>query len=228
MNWKETWDSIATSNMSPEKQVGRVVNHGHLSEKSLLACTVEHIANQLSLSPNDKVLDVCCGNGLITKQLSKKCLYITGVDISPVMIQLALKQNSGENIHYVVGDAKKLPELKDAPFDKICLNYSFQYFEKYEIGHDVIAGLLNLLAPGGKLFLGEIPDHEKRWKFYRTWLSRAFLLYHTLLRKNIMGKFWKQKELDSICRELKVKGSFLEQPKNFPYAHYRFDYLIEK
>ncbi len=227
MNWKELWDSIAISNPDPLKQVGRV-SAGGCSLKQPLGAVAGYIADRLALSASDHLLDVCCGNGLLTFQLAQHCRHTTGLDFSPAMISLARKLKSQANITYTVGDVRNLPELPGAPFDKICLNFSFQYFEDYQTGRDVVAGLLTVLKPGGLLFIGEVPDHKKRWDFYRTWRSRVYLLYHSLTGANLMGKFWKEQELDAICRELKVKGTALPQPANLPYAHYRLDYLIEK
>lgn len=55
-------------------------------------------------------LDIGCGTGEFTKKLSKRIDNVSGIDISPVMIEEAKKRNSSENIQYVVKDFDELDE----------------------------------------------------------------------------------------------------------------------
>ena len=226
MNWKNTWNDLAASTTSLERQVGRIYcNRSQPDPEVPLALSIANIARHLQLKPSEALLDVCCGNGLLTLRLAQSCRQVVGVDFSPAMIKVA-QGNALPNIEYIVGDVRNLPELPHERFDKICLNFSFQYFENYETGRTVIAGLLKKLKPGGRILISDIPDRSRQWHFYRTWKSRLFLIYQKLNGKNAMGKFWCRHEIASICRELQVEGIFLPQTSELPYSHYRFDYLI--
>jgi methylase of polypeptide subunit release factors len=49
--------------------VGKTVNGQEIPE-SQVGLIVENIANVLRLNAKDSVIDLCCGNGLITRQLA--------------------------------------------------------------------------------------------------------------------------------------------------------------
>ena len=68
----------------------------------------------------DKVLDIGCGTGRVTKLISKKTKKVIGIDFSNEMIQIAKKTlKNAKNIEYKKVDiSKKLP-FKDNSFDKV-------------------------------------------------------------------------------------------------------------
>jgi hypothetical protein len=107
------------------------------------------------------------------------------------------------------------------------LQISFQYFDKKKEGEKVMSEMLKCLKPNGKIFIGDIPNHEHFSDFYNTFMKKLRFFKDNLLNKNNMGKFWEVTELDAICKKLGVKGTYLEQPKQLPYSHYRFDYIIQ-
>ncbi len=222
MDWKKYWNKNALLNLDNEiKQVQRKDYDSTLQ-------TVDRIVKTLHITTSDTVLDLCCGNGIITQQISKKANKIVGVDQSEVLINVALNKHNGHNVRYFVGNCLEDTILfKSNKFDKIYLQFSFQYFTKINEGEKVIKQMLKLLNPNGKIFIGDIPNYEKKAIFYNTPIKKIRLLKDTVFNKNQMGKFWKVSEIDSICKKLGVKGSYIEQPKQLPYAHYRFDYLIE-
>lgn len=222
MNWKKYWNANALSNKTDEiAQVQR-------KDLKSTYLTVNHIVRTLNIKKEDVVLDVCCGNGLITQQIAKKCHSITGVDQSEELIKIAQNKYKEMNCEYVEGSAIDLSEvLLNKKFDKIYLQFSFQYFDKKNDGKRVIRQLLKCLKPDGKLFIGDITNEEKFSVFYNNPIKKLRFIKGKLQGKNVMGKFWKPSELDEICGKLNVKGTSLKQPKELPYAHYRFDYLIE-
>lgn len=222
MDWKKYWDNNASVNT--ENEIDQVQRKD--IESTLL--TVKHIVKILNIGESDSVLDVCCGNGILTQQISKISRRIVGVDQSEKLIDAALKSHKELNISYRVGNATALREiLKKDMFDKIYLQFSFQYFDKKKDGKNVIEGMLKCLKPNGKIFIGDIPDKDKFTSFYNSPVKKLRFFKGKLLNKNEMGKFWKTSELNTICKKLNVKGTFLEQPEKLPYSHYRFDYLIE-
>ncbi|MGB8024241.1 MAG: class I SAM-dependent methyltransferase, partial [Nitrososphaeraceae archaeon] len=73
---------------------------------------VKRLLTLSNVSKKDTVLDVACGSGLISCELSKVANDITGIDITPTMIQQAnlLKQEKNlKNIKYEIGDVAHLP-----------------------------------------------------------------------------------------------------------------------
>lgn len=222
MDWKKYWNKIAILN--PDNTIGQVQR----KDKESTILTVNHIVRTLGITRKDKVLDVCCGNGILTYEVAKKCASIVGVDQSKNLLKIAAKKHNEVNIKYEKADAASLSQvLKDDKFDKIYLQFSFQYFDKRGVGEKVIAEMLKSLNPDGKIFIGDIPNYAKRSDYYKTLVDKVRYYKDRVLLKNEMGKFWKVSEIDNICKKLNVKGAYMEQSKELPYSHYRFDYLIE-
>jgi SAM-dependent methyltransferase len=85
-----------------------------------------------------RVLDVGTGSGAVARLLSERWpdAQVTGVDVSPGMVEEARRLGSGE--HYDVGDASALP-YPDASFDLLTLNNMIPFFDE----------LARVTAPGG-------------------------------------------------------------------------------
>ena len=58
-----------------------------------------------NIKKKDKVLDIGCGNGILTFDLSKKAKKVVGIDIQAEKIKEAKKKFNCDNIIYIVGDA---------------------------------------------------------------------------------------------------------------------------
>jgi ubiquinone/menaquinone biosynthesis C-methylase UbiE len=78
---------------------------------------VDSIKNELDISRYQNVIDVGCGNGALCSVLYQKGLSVTGVDQSPKMLNIALKQAENKNITFI--NANFLPNLSfdDKSFD---------------------------------------------------------------------------------------------------------------
>lgn len=64
------------------------------------------------MSPGDRVLDVCCGTGAQVLEYGRRGIIATGVDISPSMLKIALRNKMKqklENVSFHLADATKLP-----------------------------------------------------------------------------------------------------------------------
>jgi ubiquinone/menaquinone biosynthesis C-methylase UbiE len=90
---------------------------------------VKRLLTLSNISKKDTILDVACGSGLISCELSKVANHITGIDITPTMIQQAnlLKQEKNlKNIKYEIGDVAQLP-YADESFSLVVTRYSFHH-----------------------------------------------------------------------------------------------------
>ena len=108
------------------------------------------------------------------------------------------------------------------------LYFSFQYFDSFNHGEQVILQMAKVLKPGGAILIGDIPDRQLIWEFYNTLPDKLRYYKNKLLEKNEMGKFWSKAELDKICQDNHFVGTLIKQPESLPYSNYRFDYKIEK
>lgn len=81
------------------------------------------------LTPDLNVLDVACGPGILACALAGHVRSVTGIDITPAMIdQARLRQAEAElvSLAWHVGDATALP-FADGSFDRVTTRYSFHH-----------------------------------------------------------------------------------------------------
>lgn len=221
INWEKYWNDKKLNATTFEQVERKAENEIVLPE------IIKNISKNLDLKPTDQLLDLCCGNGLLTFQLAEKVKNIMAVDVSNNLIEAAKQNHSQKNIQYLQGNALEIDHLKIQKFDKILIYFAFQYFNLKE-AKQLFPQLLNLLKPNGKIFLGDVPDFSKRWIFYNSPAKRFYYIKDLIFQSNKMGKFWKTKTLEKITEKVGAKGKRIQQNLNLPHAHYRFDFLIEK
>lgn len=116
------------------------------------------------------VLDLGCGDGVLTWLLANSGFRVTGIDLSDEAIQLATFQHQKRNskAKLIVGNSKKLP---DKAFDGIVAS---DVIEHTDSPSDFIDEILRLLKPGGKCIITTPlrytcspldPEHTFEW-FY--------------------------------------------------------------
>ncbi len=84
------------------------------------------------LSPSLKTcLDIGCGSGYFTRELKKAGFLVTGVDISPEMLNKAERLTREQNlkIPYILGDVTKLKVMERADL-AVAVNDCFNYVQK--------------------------------------------------------------------------------------------------
>lgn len=123
-----------------DKCVGK---EGHYYHQSLILKQIDRL---LALKPNDSVLDLGCGQGVLARHLPKEIDYV-GIDLSPSLIQQA-KQKSKHT--FLVADACQILPLEKKDFSAACLILSLQNMEQ---GEKAIQNAVNHLRPEGKLLL---------------------------------------------------------------------------
>jgi ubiquinone/menaquinone biosynthesis C-methylase UbiE len=227
MNWQEIWTQFATRTDDAMEQVGRTVNFVPMSEV-LVAEIVGDIVEKTNMQMGDNVLDICCGNGILTQKIAHYCTKIIGIDREKLLIERAERDFGGENISYWVGDALDVEKFVNQQFEVIILYFSFQYFDTIEKGEKMIAAMLSLLKPNGCILIGDVPNRDKISVLYPKRLHRFRYWISCYTGKNAMGKFWKYEEITTICKKHHAKVQICPQKASLPYSHYRTDFLIRK
>jgi ubiquinone/menaquinone biosynthesis C-methylase UbiE len=101
------------------------------------------------VGPGQQVLDVGCGPGHTTAQLTSLGLKATGVDLSPRMIELAKQAFPQSN--FEVGDFLALPHLPSS-FDGILAFYCIVHLTPEQLA-PAFAEMSRVLKPGGYLLV---------------------------------------------------------------------------
>ncbi|WP_251096135.1 class I SAM-dependent methyltransferase [Streptomyces sp. Caat 7-52] len=106
------------------------------------------------LAPGSRVLDVGSGTGRPTAQtLAEAGHRVLGVDVSPVMVDLAARQVPGAEFR--LADIRETP-LAEASFDAVCGYFSLLQMTRAE-QTAVVARLARAVRPGGLVALATVP-----------------------------------------------------------------------
>jgi ubiquinone/menaquinone biosynthesis C-methylase UbiE len=121
-----------------------------------------------------RVLDVGCGTGFVALRFAELGHTVTGIDLSPQMIERAREKADAEGrpIDFRVGDATKLP-LADASYDVVVARHVIWNLPEPRRG---LEEWLRVLRPGGRLVLveGKWADNEAAARAQARPVSRAF------------------------------------------------------
>ena len=82
----------------------------------------------IKINKNNRVLDVACGTGVVTKQIQKKVGksgYVVGIDTSTTAIKIAKKENK-KNLDFLNADAENFSFSKK--FDIVTCQYALFFF----------------------------------------------------------------------------------------------------
>jgi len=134
---------------------------------------VDFFSQALKLSPQEKILDLCCGQGPDSLELARRGFSnVEGLDRSHYLIQKARAQAKKEslNVKFREGDARKLPYPPDT-FDVVTiLGNSFGYFETIQDDLRVLREVLRVLKPWGRLLIDVADGEYLKKKFQpRSW-----------------------------------------------------------
>ena len=105
------------------------------------------ILEALALAPDDRLLDVGCGGGLLLRDALSSGANVTGLDHSEDMARLARERAPEAEV--VLGSAERLP-FADASFTAIAMSIVFLFFPDPVA---VLSECRRVLVPGGRLAL---------------------------------------------------------------------------
>ena len=117
----------------------------HSNEES-----VRLLIDMAGIGPEDEVLDVACGPGLVACPLAEVARHVTGLDLTPAMIEQAKEKQRSRgltNVTWLVGDAVPLP-FPDASFSVVVTRYSFHHFLDPKA---MLAEMVRVCRPGGRV-----------------------------------------------------------------------------
>jgi cyclopropane fatty-acyl-phospholipid synthase-like methyltransferase len=230
MNWKEYYTKRPSSFGETEflKQVHKTVA-GQPITQAQFAAQLSDIQNALGLRNNDFVLDLCCGNGIITTEMSKICEAIVGIDFSETLIQIANKYNKPENATYYCMSVLDIgiKSVAEKPFTKIYMYEALQHFAEDDLP-TLLARIVEVSSPSSVTFLGGIPDVDKLWNFYDTEERREEYRIKKSKNQEAIGTWWEKNKLVELCKQNQFQCEVLPQNPELHSAHYRFDVRLTR
>ncbi|BBU62905.1 hypothetical protein MSC49_28400 [Methylosinus sp. C49] len=103
-----------------------------------------------ALTPDADVLDVACGPGILACAQAPHARAVTGIDITPAMIEQARARQAAaglENVAWRIGDATALP-FESGGFDRVTTRYSFHHMPDPAV---TLAEMARVCRSGGRI-----------------------------------------------------------------------------
>jgi amino acid adenylation domain-containing protein/thioester reductase-like protein len=121
--------------------------------------TVDRI---LSLHPQN-VLEIGCGTGLMLFRIAPYCQTYVGTDFSPTALRYVQQQIPKFDLSHVSllqCSADDLQGVKPSFFDTVIINSVIQYFPSVDYLVEVVEKVLQVVEPGGAIFIGDVRSYS--------------------------------------------------------------------
>jgi ubiquinone/menaquinone biosynthesis C-methylase UbiE len=117
----------------------------------------EEIIELARLEPEDRVIDIGAGTGLLTLAAAPKTRHVSALDISPAMcrhLEAKLAGLGRTNVEVFVGTATSLPLPPDS-VDVVLSNYCFHHMDDAD-KRRALDEVGRVLRPGGRFVFGDM------------------------------------------------------------------------
>jgi len=109
----------------------------------------DKLVQHAGLKPTDSILEVGCGMGKFTFQLMRRGFKLTGLDLSPFMLQKLLEYNNNVfDIDLICSDILEIPEEYNEKYDHVIGFFTLHHFLQLET---YFQAMKRTLKPGGKI-----------------------------------------------------------------------------
>ncbi|MCI0533776.1 MAG: class I SAM-dependent methyltransferase [Verrucomicrobiales bacterium] len=228
-SWKEFWTEYPASVDEQEflVQVGHTIN-GKPYSRPQFETMIASVRGSLQLGSDDVLIDICCGNGVVTVELAKHCRSTLGVDFSVPLITVARKFNAGDKISYRVMNALELdalPTLAEGPFSRVLMYAALQHFEPQDLMR-LLTGFLKHTGGDRIIVLGGVLDVERKLRFLDTQEKLQMYERYQMEGRDRLGTWWKKDFVSDVCKELGLRCEIDDHSDGRPGGHYRFDAKI--
>ena len=108
---------------------------------------------------DDEVLDVACGPGLVACDFARHARRVTGVDLTPAMIDQAMARQASEgltNLDWRVCDVRKVP-FGDGSFSVAFSRYAFHHIPDPAA---VLGEMARVCRPGGRVAVVDVHSRD--------------------------------------------------------------------
>lgn len=149
------------------------------------------VLDTLGIRASDRVLDIACGPGLITCAVAKLAQHVTGLDLTPAMLEQARRQQALaglDNLTWTRGDVEALP-FPAASFSCVMTRYSFHHFTNPKA---VLAEMVRVTQPGGRVGVIDVfmRNIEHQAAYDRAEILRDPSHVKALLLEDLTGMFF--------------------------------------
>jgi len=225
-NWKDRYND-KEKHGTPDLQfnVDRTKG-GVIVDADVWARTVNDIVDICHIAKDSVVMEICCGNGMLLGPISTRCKKAIGVDFSvPLLSQLQAEYPTTVETH--LSDALEFQWGKN-DLDVVLIYFAIQCFTERDALR-LISRSFNWLKEGGVLFVGDVPDEEKKWSYLSKPEYRRDYFTRVETDTPKIGQWFRKeffKGLEDYIPGMQV--TVLDQPGYHINSEIRFDVVIRK
>ncbi|GAA3069847.1 hypothetical protein GCM10010464_37650 [Pseudonocardia yunnanensis] len=175
-DWKDVHELLYAADREDFAGWNSTYDGAPIPREDMRAWRAATVARIRELAPR-RVLEIGVGSGLILSEVAPTCEYYFGTDLSEEAIaalgrRVAADPELAGRVELAARPADDLDGLPGGLFDTIVINSVVQYFP----GADYLAGVLRraveLLAPGGAVFVGDV-RHAGLLRTFRAGVEQA-------------------------------------------------------
>lgn len=205
-------------------QVKRTVG-GQPVDAGQIQMIVAAVIDGLALDEQDFLLDLCCGNGALSDLIFDHCRGGVGVDFSEYLIKIArqdFQQLPGRS--YELGSANDYLREEPRPerFTKALCYGAFMFFDA-DMSRDCLLQLRHRFPRVNTLFLGNLPDKDRKSAFFREGEYRPGIEDDP---SSPIGVWRTEQEFAALAKECGWEAKFRRMPEAFYAAKYRYDAVL--
>lgn len=220
-DWKEFWRTYRGQNEIASArdlfvEVGKTVGGEPISEAAF-ELSIRLVAEALHLNTDDRLLELCCGNGLMTRPLADLVAEVCAVDFAEGLVVHAREFRARPNITYhradVVDFINEAAATGSYLPSKILLGDALGYFTPASL-REILFAAQRLQKDGVAVLASGIPCDDLKWNFYNT-PERVRRYGENQLKpgnaNDGIGRWWTKEELAGLGRQLGLEVTLREQ-----------------
>ena len=229
----ENYARLSKQGVSPTVEAGRYASQAEAERR-----IVPDVMAKLDLQPDDSVLEIGCGTGNLLIPISFLVDTVTGVDHPDILTRLETR--FPDRIEPLPGNFLDIP--LDRKFSKILIYSVLHCLTDEPEATAFLEKALRLVAPGGRLLLGDLPNANRKTRFLESDTGKAFeaewrkqgganFSHHDLGLARDSDVFQPDDRsiaaLASLGHRLGFNAYLMPQNTNLPFGHTREDLLFQ-
>jgi amino acid adenylation domain-containing protein/non-ribosomal peptide synthase protein (TIGR01720 family) len=164
MLYDDTYSQSAPGNSDFNTVGWRSSYTGQPHSSAELTEQVEQTVRAIKALKPRRVLEIGFGTGLLLFRLAPYCESYTGTDFSAVAVDYVQEQlvqrDLATNVRLLCREATDFEHIPPGYYDTIVINSVVQYFPDAAYLQKVLSKAVEIVAPGGKIFVGDVRDRR--------------------------------------------------------------------